>query len=71
MKHQLSSGPAGLDAKIKKEIEANEGGIWRERKARLLEQDYLMTLCGMRFSLRSLALYCHRSLYKSTVLKEI
>jgi hypothetical protein len=28
----LSSGPAGLDAKIKKEVEVNEGGImWRVR----------------------------------------
>jgi hypothetical protein len=34
---QLSSGPAGWDAKIKKEIEANEGGtVWRDRKARRL-----------------------------------
>ncbi len=33
---QLSSGPAGLNAKIKKEIEVNEGGtVWRDRKARL------------------------------------
>jgi hypothetical protein len=35
---QLSSGSAGLDAKIKKEIEASEGGtMWRDRKARLLD----------------------------------
>jgi hypothetical protein len=35
---QLSSGPAGLDAKIEKEIEVNEGGtLWRDKKARLLE----------------------------------
>jgi hypothetical protein len=34
---QLSSGPAGLDARIKKEIEVNEGGpMWKDRKARLL-----------------------------------
>jgi hypothetical protein len=34
---QLSSGPFGLDAKIK-EIEANEGGtMWRDRKTRLLD----------------------------------
>ncbi len=26
MNHQLSTGPAGLDAKIKREIKANEGG---------------------------------------------
>jgi hypothetical protein len=26
MKHQLSSGSFGLDGKIKKEIQANEGG---------------------------------------------
>ncbi len=30
MQHQLNSGPAGLNAKIKKEIKANEGDIvWR------------------------------------------
>jgi hypothetical protein len=35
--NQLSNGPAGLGANIKKEIEANEGGtVWRDRKARLL-----------------------------------
>jgi hypothetical protein len=35
---QLSSGPASLDAKIKKEIEANDGGtMWRDRKPRLLD----------------------------------
>ncbi len=35
---QFSSGPAGLDAKIKKEIEANEGDIvWKDTKARLLD----------------------------------
>ncbi len=34
----LISGPAGLNAKIKKEIEANEGGtMWRDRKARFLD----------------------------------
>jgi hypothetical protein len=34
---QLSSGPAGWDAKMKKEIESNEGGtMWRDEKARLL-----------------------------------
>jgi hypothetical protein len=34
----LSSGLAGLDAKIKKEIEANEGGsMWRDRKVRHLD----------------------------------
>jgi hypothetical protein len=33
---QLKSGPAGLDAKIKKEIAMNEGGtMWRDRKLRL------------------------------------
>jgi hypothetical protein len=33
---QLSIRPAGLDTKIKKEIEANEGGtVWRDRKVRL------------------------------------
>jgi hypothetical protein len=33
----LSSGPFGLDAKIKKEIEANDGDtMWRDRKTRLL-----------------------------------
>jgi hypothetical protein len=38
MKHQLSSGPAGLDAKIKEEIEANEGRtVWSDRKARFLD----------------------------------
>jgi hypothetical protein len=31
---QLSSERAGFDAKIKKEIEPNEGGtVWRDRKA--------------------------------------
>jgi hypothetical protein len=31
---QLSSGHFGLDAKIKKEVEENEGGtMWRDRKA--------------------------------------
>jgi hypothetical protein len=35
---QLSSGHFGLDAKIKKEIEANEGGtVWKDRKARFLD----------------------------------
>jgi hypothetical protein len=35
---QLSGGPFGLDAKIKKKIEAYEGGtMWRDRKARLLD----------------------------------
>ncbi len=38
MHAQWSSEPAGLDAKVKKEIEANEGGtVWRERKVRLLD----------------------------------
>jgi hypothetical protein len=33
----LSSGPLGLDAKIKTEIEANEGGtLWSDRKGRQL-----------------------------------
>jgi hypothetical protein len=51
---QLSSGPFGLDAKIKKEIEANEGGtMWRHRKARLLDcimQNKLFPaeMCGRR-----------------------
>jgi hypothetical protein len=35
-KTQLKSGPAGLDYKIKKEIEVNEGStVWRDRKAGL------------------------------------
>jgi hypothetical protein len=37
-KHHLSGGSFGLDGKIKKEIEANEGGtMWRDRKARLFD----------------------------------
>ncbi len=33
---QLSSGPFGLDGKVKKEIEVIEGGtMWRDRKASL------------------------------------
>jgi hypothetical protein len=33
---QLKSGCSGLNAKIKKEIEVNEGGtVWRDRKARM------------------------------------
>ena len=36
MKHQSSSGPACSDAKIKKEIELNEGGtVLRDRKAKM------------------------------------
>ena len=35
-KHQMSNGSAGLDAKIEKESEANEGGnVWSDRKVRL------------------------------------
>jgi hypothetical protein len=33
---QLSNGPKGLNAKIKKEVEVSEEGtVWRDRKARL------------------------------------
>jgi hypothetical protein len=35
---QLSSRPAGLDHKIEKEVESNEGSIvWRDRKTRLID----------------------------------
>ncbi len=34
--NQLRNGPAGLDARIEKEIAANEGGtVWSDRKAML------------------------------------
>ena len=35
-KTHLSSGPKGLNSKIEKESESNEGGtVWRDRKVRL------------------------------------